>query len=164
MPRPSVIPEIKDQLEAWLNARAAEYEAQPESARKPTLPHTPDFKINVSAVASAIGLKETQRKYLHEREELRSLVDMIAEGQGLLPVGGRLLDEADKAVQQKMMLQARQAKGDAQAAAEASAQVAAVMEELQAAQVRIAELEIELMRYRAREEMLYSGIAVRIEE
>lgn len=161
MPRPSVIPEIKERLEAWLETRESEYLAQPEFTRKPTLPHTPDFKINVSGVAEAIG---TQRKYLHEREELRSLVDMFAEGQGLLPIGARTLDVAGKAIQQKMALQSSKAKEDAQAAAEANARVAAMMEQLAEAHQRIADLESELMRYKAREDMLQAGFLMRIEE
>lgn len=36
MPRPSVIPEIKERLEAWLDAREAEYQAQAENNRVPT--------------------------------------------------------------------------------------------------------------------------------
>lgn len=165
MPRPSVIPEIKERLESWLEAREAEYQTQPNTSRKTTLPHTPDFKINVTGVAEAIGLTGGQRKYLHEREELASLLNTFAEEQGLLPVGSRLLtDTADKVIQQKMVMQASRAKEDAQAAVEANARVESLMEELSLAHARIAELECELMRFKAREEMLQAGIMVRVAE
>lgn len=162
MPRPSVIPQIRESLEAWLEEREAEYCAMPISSRKPTLPYTPDRKINVSAVAKAIGLKQTQRKYLHAHNELVSLLDAFAEGQGILPVGSRLANLSDKVVEQRIAWQASQARQGAQAATEANARVLAMMEELAAAHARIAELESELMRRKAREEMLHAGLMITV--
>ena len=63
MARPSVIPQVRVRLEAYLNEREVEYQAQPEEERRPTLPATADGKVNVRAVAQAIDLKVTQEKY-----------------------------------------------------------------------------------------------------
>lgn len=90
MPRPSVIPEIKARLESYLDERGIAYQQQINGSRKATLQTTPDGKVNVRALAVAIGLKTTQEKYLYERQELTELVNMAAENQGLLPIGARL--------------------------------------------------------------------------
>lgn len=52
----------------------------------------------------------TQEKYLCERDELSQLINLIAEGQGLLPIGPRLTQEAvDKALKERMVQQAQDA-------------------------------------------------------
>lgn len=58
MGRPSVIPGIKARLEEYLDQKEAEFLAG--DGGSPTLPVTPDGKVNVRAVAAAIGLKQTQ--------------------------------------------------------------------------------------------------------
>jgi hypothetical protein len=117
MARPSVIPEVRVRLEAYLNDRETEYLALAEDSRTPTLPSTPDGKVNVRAVAQAINLKVTQEKYLYERDELSQLINLMAEGQGLLPIGARLMQEAgDKALRERMARQAQASKAAAQAA------------------------------------------------
>jgi len=122
MGRPSVIPGIKARLETWLDEREAEYLAQPEANRSPTLPLCGDGKVNVRAVAKAIQLSRTQEKYLYERKELADLVNCIAEGQGVLPIGSRIQQsEADAQVRQRMAMQTRQADQAARAATEAIA-------------------------------------------
>ena len=122
MARPSVIPAVRERLEQYLNEREAAFLAQPEDERQPTLPGTPDGKVNVRAVAQAIELKQTQEKYLYEREELSSLINLVAEGQGLLPIGARLLQDAgDKAIKERLVRQAQAARSAAQAAIEAQA-------------------------------------------
>src|ERR1022692_3423671 len=108
MGRPSVIPQVRERLEAYLNERELEFLSQPEAVRSPTLPATPDGKVNVRAVAQAIDLKVTQEKYLYERDELSQLINLMAEGQGLLPIGSRLVLEAgDKALKERMVRQAQ---------------------------------------------------------
>lgn len=64
MARPSIIPSVRLRLEEFLEQREADYLAQTEAIRKPTLPYTGDFKVNVRALAEAIGLKQPQEKYL----------------------------------------------------------------------------------------------------
>lgn len=113
MARPSVIPGIKARLELWLDEREAAYLAQPDAARQPTLPVTPDGKVNVRALAQAIDLKFTQEKYLYEREELTSLINRIAEGQGVLTIGARVNPaEADKQIKRKIYTDRAQARSD----------------------------------------------------
>lgn len=122
MARPSVIPAVKERLESYLEQCESAYLAQPESTRRPTLPSTGDGKVNVRAVAQAIDLKQTQEKYLYERDELTSLLNLVAEGQGLLPIGSRLVQNAgDKALLERLARQAQTARADAQAAVEATA-------------------------------------------
>lgn len=87
MARQSVIPAVKERLELYLDERHAEYLEQPDGSRTATLPKTPDGKVNVRGIATAIGLRQTQEKYLFEREELSSLINLVAEGQELLSIG-----------------------------------------------------------------------------
>lgn len=165
MARPSVIPQVRVRLEAYLNEREMEYQAQPDEQRMPTLPATPDGKVNVRAVAQAIDLKTTQEKYLYERAELTQLINLMAEGQGLLPIGSRLVLEAgDKALKERMTRQAQQAKASAQAAVEAQAMQAELLERLQAAVADIEMLKAENARLRAQLDSILAGMFVRVED
>lgn len=164
MPRPSVIPAVKERLELYLDERQAEYLQQPEATRLATLPKTPDGKVNVRAIALAIGLRQTQEKYLFEREELSSLVNLVAEGQELLPIGSRTAEAADLALKQRLVHQAKTAKADAQGAVEARAREAALVEQLEEASATIASLEEVVMRLRAQLDMVHAGIMVRVAE
>lgn len=47
MARPSIVPEILEKLEPWLEARVAEFQSQQEIRREPNLPSTIEGKINV---------------------------------------------------------------------------------------------------------------------
>ena len=163
--RPSVIPQVRIRLEAYLNEREVEYQAQPDKHRRPTLPSTPDGKVNVRAVAQAIDLKTTQEKYLYERAELTQLINLIAVGQGLLPISSRLVLEAcDKALKERMTRQAQQAKASAQAAVEAQAMQAELLERLQAAVADIEMLKAENARLRAQLDSILAGMFVRVED
>ena len=164
MARPSVIPQVRVRLEAYLNDRETEYLAQPDCSRQPTLPATPDGKINVRAVAQAIELKQTQEKYLYERDELSQLINLVAEGQGLLPIGSRLTQEAgDAALRQRMVRQAKDAKASAQAAVEAQAVQAELLEKLKDAAAEIESLRAENLRLRAQVDAMHAGLFVRVE-
>lgn len=55
MPRPSVIPQVRERLEAYLNDCETEYQAQSADQKAAALPFTPDGKINVRAVGSRSG-------------------------------------------------------------------------------------------------------------
>ena len=164
MARPSVIPAVRERLEIYLDARQSEYLAQPLSQRTATLPKTSDGKINVRALAAAIDLRQTQEKYLFEREELSSLINLVAEGQGLLPIGSRNSDVADKAIGERLAQQAKIAKADAQGAVEARAREAALLEQLDQANSVIADLEATVMRLQAQLDMVSAGLMVRIAE
>lgn len=165
MARPSVIPQVRERLEAYLNEREVAYQAQPDQQRTPTLPATPDGKVNVRAVAEAVGLKPTQEKYLYERDELTQLINLMAEGQGLLPIGSRLLQKAgDKALKERMARQAQTAKAAAQAAVEAQAVHAELLDKLKSAVADIETLKAENARLRAQLDAIHSGMFVRVEE
>ena len=164
MPRPSVIPDIKARLENYLNEREVEFMARPESSRAPTIPSTSDGKVNVRALAEAIGLKRTQEKYLYERHELLSLVNMMAEGQGLRPIGSRLAQEAgDKSIVERLARSAKEAKNSAQAAIEVQAVHAELLDKLTEAVATIEKLQAENTRLRAQLNLVESGVLVRIE-
>lgn len=165
MARPSVIPQVRVRLEAYLNEREMEFLAQPEEQRTPTLPATPDGKVNVRAVAQAIDLKVTQEKYLYEREELSQLINLMAEGQGLLPIGARLLQEAgDKSLKERMVRQAQTAKADAQAAVEAQAIHAELLDKFNALVTDFEMLKAENARLRAQLDAIHTGMFVRVED
>lgn len=164
MARPSVIPSVRLRLEEYLEKCESEYLTLPEGARNPTLPYTGDFKVNVRAVAQAIDLTKGQEKYLYERQELTSLVNLTAEGQGLLPIGARTQPELDKSVRERLVMQATTARIDAQAAVESKAREEALLESVALAHQQIAALKAENMRLRARLELVQAGMLARVEE
>lgn len=165
MARPSVTQSVREKLEAYLEACEARYQAQPEAHRLATLPSTPDGKVNVRGVARAIDLKVTQEKYLYERDELSQLINLMAEGQGLLPIGARLMQEAgDKALKERMVRQAQTAKATAQAAVEAQAVHAELLDKLKAAVADIEMLKAENARLHAQLNAIHTGMFVRVED
>jgi hypothetical protein len=164
MARPSVIPGIKARLEEWLDQREAAFLAQPEATRQPTLPMTPDGKVNVRAVAQAIDLKPTQEKYLYEREELTQLINCIAEGQGVLTIGSRVdPTDADKAVKQKIIQHARNAQEATQAATEAVAAQQELLDRIRTLSTELEASKAETERLRARLQAVESGIWVSVQ-
>ena len=163
MGRPSVIPVVRERLEQYLAERESRFLAQPEAERVPTLPSTPDGKVNVRAVAQAIELKQTQEKYLYEREELSSLINLVAEGQGLLPIGARLLlDAGDKAIKERMVRQAQAARGAAQAVVEAQAVHAELLEKVRELSADNESLRVANLRLRAQLDAMDQGLLVRV--
>ena len=150
MPCPPVIPTVKAALEGYLERMQMAFLAVPDEQRVPTLPATPDGKVNVRALAQAIELKQTQEKYLYERQELTSLINLVAEGQGLLPIGSRLLmDASDKVLKERLVRQAQSAKANAQAAVEAQSATGELLEKLKEAVMEIETLKAENMRLKA---------------
>ncbi|WP_042591714.1 hypothetical protein [Ralstonia solanacearum] len=165
MARPSVIPAVRERLEAYLNEREAEYLARPENARHVTIPATADGKVNVRALAIAIGLKTTQEKYLYEREELSQLINLMAEGQGLAPIGARLLQTAaDKALKEKIVRQAQNAKLAEQAAVEAQAAQSELLEQLQSLAADNERLRAHNVRLQAQIDAMHAGVFIRVDE
>lgn len=161
MPRPSVIPSVKVSLEDYLERMQAAYLAIPEAQRAPTLPATPDGKVNVRAIREAIDLTQGQEKYLYERQELTSLINLVAEGQGLLPIGARLLvDASDKALKERLVRQAQSAKASAQAAVEAQSATGELLEKLRDAVLEIESLRAENMRLKTQLDLIHSGMIV----
>lgn len=165
MARPSIIPQVLGRLETYLNDRETEYLAQPEGLRTSTLPATPDGKVNVRAIAKAIDLKVTQEKYLYERAELTQLINMMAEGQGLSPIGSRLsLEAGDLALRERLARQAQAAKVASQAAVEAQAVQAELLDKLKDSAYEIQKLRAENIRLRAQLDAILSGTLLRVDE
>ena len=164
MGRPSVIPSVREKLEAYLDERETAYQSAPEEQREPTLPATLDGKVNVRGIAQALGLRQTQEKYLFERDELSSLINLVAEGQGLLPIGSRTLDAADKALKLRLALQAKASKADAQAAVETRAAEQRLLEELTQALGEVEALKAENMRLRSQLELIHAGVLVSVRQ
>ena len=165
MARPSVIPTVKATLEEYLERMQSAYMEMPEDKRKATLPFTPDGKINVRLLAQAIGLKQTQEKYLFERQELTSLINMFAEGQDLLPIGSRLVQEAsDDALKQRLARQSQAEKASSQAAVEAQAANAELLEKLKEAVMEIETLKAQNIRLHARLDAIQSGMFVGVKD
>ena len=135
--------------------------AVPAGQRVPTLPATSDGKINVRVLATAIGLKQTQEKYLYERQELTSLINLVAEGQGLMPIGSRLIvDASDKALKDRIIRTARTAKANAQAAIEAQSATTELLEKLRDVVLENESLKAQNMRLKAQLDMIHSGMMV----
>ena len=164
MPRPSVIPGIKARLEAWLDECDGAYLAQPEATRQPTLPMTPDGKVNVRAVAQAIDLKPTQEKYLFEREELTQLINCIAEGQGVLTIGSRVNPtDTDKQIKQKIILHAKNAQEATQAATEAVAAQQELLDRIRTLSTALEASKAEVVRLKAQLSAVESGMWVTVQ-
>jgi len=165
MPRLSVIPEVRSRLEAYLNELETKYLAQPEGSRTATLPATSDGKVNVRGIARELGLKITQEKYLYEREELSSLVNLVAEGQGLLPIRSRLTQLAgDKVLKERLVRQAQTSKASAQAAVEAQAVHAELLEKLRLAVSEAQELKAANLRLQAQLDSIHAGMFVQVDD
>ncbi len=165
MARPSIIPTVKASLEDYLERMQAAFLAMPEAQRVPTLPATSDGKVNVRALGEAIELKQTQEKYLYERQELTSLINLVAEGQGLMPIGSRLLvDAADKALKDRMVRTAQSAKASAQAAVEAQSATAELLEKLKDVVLENESLKAQNMRLKAQLDMIHSGMMVGVQD
>ncbi|WP_305825767.1 hypothetical protein [Massilia brevitalea] len=164
MARPSVIPAVKERLEAYLEKLEAVFQALPEDQRTATLPSTSDGKVNVRGVAQAINLKVSQEKYLYERMELSQLINLVAEGQGLLPIGSRLTQDAgDKALKERLVRHAQAGKAAEQAAVEAQAMQAELLDRLKDAVTEIETLKAENLRLRAQLDAVHAGIFIQVD-
>ncbi|MBX9827484.1 MAG: hypothetical protein K2Y27_21130 [Xanthobacteraceae bacterium] len=99
----SVVPNILDRLEPHLEALELAWSAQPEDSREPTLPSTPEGKINVRQLVRDLGLRETLEQHFFRKPELAGPVNALARIQGLKPIGSRMLDDvADEGVRQRL--------------------------------------------------------------
>lgn len=164
MARPSVIPGIKARLEEWLDQMESQYLSQPDGQRQATLPVTTDGKVNVHAVAVAIGLTNNQEKYLYERKELADLVNCVAEGQGVMSIGSRVNQtEADKAIKERLIRQSKSAQQANQAAVEAISAQEELLDRIHSLSVDLETAKAEIERLRARLHAIENGIWVAVQ-
>ncbi len=165
MPRPSVIPKVTAALTEYLNRCHHMFDAQPNDSRKPTLPVTPDGKVNVRAVAKAIGLTESQEKYLYERAELTQLINLVCDGQGVLPIGSRVTQSAaDKALKERLIKQSKAAQEASQAAVEADGALQAALNRVRELSDELEDVKAQNIRLRAQVESIRDGIYVAVAE
>ncbi|KAA0680338.1 hypothetical protein [Roseomonas genomospecies 6] len=101
----SILPEILQKLEPWLEEADAKWHAAPEGQRFPTLPITPDRKVNVRELVRLIGLKQSQEQHFFKKPELAAAVNAIADIQGVGSIGSRALEDAeDDAVRKRIRM------------------------------------------------------------
>jgi len=165
MARPSVIPKVTADLTEYLNNCQTAFNALPERAKTSTLPVTPDGKVNVRAIAKAIGLTENQEKYLYERAELTQLINLVCEGQEVLPIGSRVTQSAaDKALKERMVRQSKAAQDSSQAVVEASGALQAALDKVQELSAELEALRAQNTRLRAQLQSVQDGIYVPVVE
>jgi hypothetical protein len=94
----SILPEFLADLENYLDRQAKSWAAQ-TGDRTPTLPATPDGKVNIRAIVAALGRPQSQEQHVYRKAELKSAVNAVAIEQGLKPSGTHSpSDDLDKAV------------------------------------------------------------------
>jgi hypothetical protein len=163
--RPSVIPKVISDLTEYLNRCQDTFDAQSEGSRKPTIPQTPDGKVNVRSVAKAIGLTESQEKYLYERAELTQLINLVCEGQGVLPIGSRVTQSAaDKALKERLVKQSKAAQEASQAAVEANGALQAALDMLRVISEELEAVKAQNTRLRSQLDSIRDGIYVAVVE
>lgn len=107
MGRPATaVREILATLEPYLEAHLVKYDTQPHP-RGPSLPATPDGKINVRAVVRDAGLKPSQEQHFYRSVELARVLNAAAEAQGLGAVGSRAQQNAEDDVALRVIARAR---------------------------------------------------------
>jgi hypothetical protein len=103
MAKPKPVDVIMSALEPFLDELSDQWDAQPESQRHPTLPQTMDGKVNVTEIVRLLqrrnpAIKMNYVQYFHRKTPqgasngLATLVNIIAELQGLKPIGARAVD------------------------------------------------------------------------
>jgi hypothetical protein len=99
----SVVPSILEKLEPHLERLELVWSAQPQDDRAPTLPLTPEGKVNVRQLVRDLGLRETLEQHFFRKPELAGPVNALAKVQGVKPIGSRLLDDvADAGVRKRL--------------------------------------------------------------
>lgn len=165
--RPKTTEMLLEKLKTHLEEKHAEWKSQPlpPEERTPTLPHLPDGKINVTALAREIGLTAGQSQYLH-RPEWKAVVTPVAEEQGLLSIGARK-DAATKKtreeIKRRTAMADRMAKESQGAAVEAIAKEEGLIEDLRLAHATIAEQAALITRLQAQLALVQNGILVEVQ-
>jgi len=102
----SILPELLQKLEAYIEERIAEWAAQSADRRVPTLPSTKEGKVNVRELALALGLKRTQEQHFFKHVKLRTAVNAAAALQGLAQISSREETDANDAALGKRITKA----------------------------------------------------------
>lgn len=151
MTRRAVVPAILEVLEPWLEGIEKEYAAQPPTELRPTLPLTPDGKVNVVAIVRELKLKPADQKWFHTKPEIRDLVNSFAESQGVKPIGSRTqLDQVDDVVRQKV----KRLGGDAR---RAQSDLTEAQRQIEFLTAKLEKVVVERNRYRSALREIYSS-------
>lgn len=157
MSRPSERDAVEELVKSYLDRLEAAYEVQQQDERRPTLPTTTYGKVNVLAVARAVGLSDGQAQYFHRRESLKAMVNAVASRQGVLPIGAvkeklakRNQTVADRLILSKLAQARKAASSAAQVSVETISDREALLEQLRQAHAEIGELTAQLTRALAR--------------
>lgn len=141
MPK-SISPEILAKLEPYLEQLDQSWEAQPEGLRQPTLPVTVDGKVNVRAIAKAIGLRQSQEQHFFRKRELAAPINALAQIQQVKPIGSRLLsDRHDKASVDRLARIVTEKNDLARVLAEKEAEIETLREENAMLRSRLTQIE-----------------------
>jgi hypothetical protein len=141
----SIIPDILAILDPYLEAKLAEFSSIPDDRRTPTLPATPDGKLNVTGLVRELRLKSSDVQHFHRKRELFDVVNMAAEAMGLAPIGSRMLDdEAAQAVRAKIAKLGKSEKRTSEDLVEALRRIDMLTAENEAQRLRILALEAQL--------------------
>nr|WP_287410220.1 hypothetical protein [Pseudodesulfovibrio sp.] len=141
MPK-NITPEILAKLEPYLEQLDASWDAQSESLRQPTLPITPDGKVNVRAIAKAIGLRQSQEQHFYRKPELATPVNALCLVQGVKSIGSRVLaDQSDKAAADRLARTTTEKNNLARVLAEKEAEIESLREENAMLLSRLAQIE-----------------------
>jgi hypothetical protein len=156
---PTVGLKVTADLTEYLNKCQSEFNALPDGSKVPTLPTTPDGKVNVRAIAKAIGLTVNQEKYLYDRPELTQLINLVCEGQEVLPIGSRVtMSAADKALKERLARQAKASQEASQAAVEADSALHAALDRVRELSDELEAATAQITRLRAQLQSIEDGI------
>jgi hypothetical protein len=126
----SVVPSILEKLEPHLERLELAWSSQASDDRAPTLPLTPEGKVNVRQLVRDLGLRETLEQHFFRKPELAGPVNALAKVQGVKPIGSRLLDDiADAGLRKRIGRDAETISDLRQALAEREALVTSLREE-----------------------------------
>jgi hypothetical protein len=138
----SVVPSILEMLDPYLERIEHDWSIQPEDGRQPTLPLTPDGKVNVRRLVRDAGLRETLEQHFYRKPELSGPVNALARAQGVKPIGSRALDDAvDAGVSRQMGRQADEISELRKALAEREALVEALRAKINSLEARLGLME-----------------------
>lgn len=153
MARPStVIPRIL--------AALTEFEAEGKM-----LPATNDGKVNVAGLCRELrNVRDDDVQHFHKKEEIKQVVNTMAQKQGLLPVGYRAQgDDANQELEQRIQQTSAQAREDAQAAVEATSAREAMLKEIRDLHEELARRDLEIAGLKERLRLIDdAGLFVRM--